>query len=93
MTTTPPIKSPWGVPARLPPLGLAYVAAALEKAGFQVNMLDNYQLNKPIDYVKQEIKRLNPEIVGITCSSVTYQRCVETAKAAKEVLACCNIQR
>jgi anaerobic magnesium-protoporphyrin IX monomethyl ester cyclase len=91
MTTTPPIRSPWGVPARLPPLGLAYVAAALEKAGFQVNMLDNYQLNKPIDYVKQEIKRLNPEIVGITCGSVTYQRCVETAKAAKEVLPSCKV--
>ena len=48
MTTVPPLKSPWGVPARLPPLGLAYVAAALEKAGFEVNMLDNYQLNKPM---------------------------------------------
>jgi anaerobic magnesium-protoporphyrin IX monomethyl ester cyclase len=91
MTTAPPIKSPWGVPAVLPPLGLAYVAAALEKAGFQVEMLDNYQLNKPIDYVKLEIKRLNPEIVGITCSSVTYQRCVETAKAVKEVLPSCKV--
>jgi anaerobic magnesium-protoporphyrin IX monomethyl ester cyclase len=91
MTTAPPVKSPWGVPARVPPLGLAYVAAALEKAGFQVEMLDNYQLNKPIDYVKQEIKRLAPEIVGITCSSVTYQRCIETAKAVKEVLPSCKV--
>jgi anaerobic magnesium-protoporphyrin IX monomethyl ester cyclase len=91
MTTAPPLKSPWGVPARLPPLGLAYVAAALEKAGFQVNMLDNYQLNKPMDYVKQEIERLNPEIIGITCGSVTYQKCVETAKAAKEVLPSCKV--
>ena len=91
MTTAPPVKSPWGVPARVPPLGLAYVAAALEKAGFQVSMLDNYQLHKPIDYVKQEIKRLNPEIIGITCGSVTYERCIETAKAAKEVLPSCKI--
>ena len=91
MTTAPPIKSPWGVPAVLPPLGLAYVAAALEKAGFQVEIFDNYQLKKPIDYVKLEIKRLNPEIVGITCSSVTYQRCVETAKAVKEVLPSCKV--
>jgi len=91
MTTAPPVFSPWGVPAKLPPLGLAYVAAALEKAGFQVEILDNYQLNKPIDYVKQEVKRLAPEIVGITCSSVTYQRCVETAKAVKEVLPSCKV--
>ena len=91
MTTAPPIKSPWGVPARVPPLGLAYVAAALEKAGFQVEILDNYQLKKPIDYVKLETKRLDPEIVGITCSSVTYQRCVETAKAVKEVKPSCKV--
>src|SRR3989337_481291 len=91
MTTAPPVKSPWGVPARVPPLGLAYVAASLEKAGFQVEMLDNYQLNKPIDYVKQEIKRLAPEIVGITCSSVTYRRCIETAKTVKELLPSCKV--
>jgi len=91
MTTVPPLKSPWGVPARLPPLGLAYVAAALEKAGFEVNMLDNYQLNKPMDFVKQEIERLKPEIIGITCSSVTYERCIETAKLAKELLPSCKV--
>ena len=91
MTTAPPIKSPWGVPARVPPLGLAYVAAALEKAGFQVSIFDNYQLGKPIDYVKVEIKRLDPEIVGITCGSVTYQRCIETAKAVKEVKPSCKV--
>jgi anaerobic magnesium-protoporphyrin IX monomethyl ester cyclase len=91
MTTAPPIKSPWGVPARVPPLGLAYIAAALEKTGFKVEIFDNYQLKKPIDYVKLEIKRLEPEIVGITCSSVTYQRCVETAKAVKEVMPSCKV--
>jgi len=91
MTTAPPIKSPWGVPKRLPPLGLAYVAAALEKAGFQVEILDNYNLKKSSEQVKLEIKRLEPEIVGITCGSVTYRRCIETAKAVKEVLPSCRI--
>jgi anaerobic magnesium-protoporphyrin IX monomethyl ester cyclase len=91
MTPAPPIKSPWGVPKVLPPLGLAYVAAALEKGGFQVQMLDNYQLRKSIDYVKLEIKKLKPEIVGINCSSVTYERCIETAKAVKEVLPSCKV--
>jgi radical SAM superfamily enzyme YgiQ (UPF0313 family) len=75
----------------VPPLGLAYVAAALEKAGFHAEIFDNYQLKKPIDYVKLEIKRLDPDIVGITCSSVTYQRCVETAKAVKEVKPSCKV--
>jgi len=91
MTTAPPKTSPWGLSRRLPPLGLAYVAGALEKAGFQVEILDNYLLKKPIDYVKLEIKRLSPEIVGITCGSVTYQRCIQTAKAVKEVLPSCRV--
>jgi len=91
MTTAPPLNSPWGVSGRLPPLGLAYVAAALEKADFQVEILDNYHIKKPIEDVKLEIKRLEPEIVGITCGSVTYRRCIETAKAVKEVLPSCKI--
>ena len=51
MTTAPPLNSPWGVPGKLPPLGLAYVGAALEKADFQVEILDNYNLKKPIEQV------------------------------------------
>jgi anaerobic magnesium-protoporphyrin IX monomethyl ester cyclase len=91
MTTAPPEKGPWIHGRRFLPIGLAYVAAALEKSGFQVEMLDNYLLEKPIDEVKLEIKRLNPEIVGITCSSATYSRCVETAKAVKETLPSCKV--
>ena len=67
------------------------MAASLEKAGFDVQVLDNYLLEKPIDQVKLELRRLNPEIVGITCSSATYSRCVETAKAIKETLPSCKV--
>lgn len=91
MSTAPPEHSPWSVPMRLPPLGLSYVAAALEKAGFKVEMLDNYLLRKSIDEVKEIVKRASPEIVGMTCSSASYPRCVETAKAIKEVLPSCKI--
>ena len=57
MTTIPPENSPWGIPAKLPPLGLSYVAGALEKAGFEVQMLDNYQMRTTIDFVKQEVQK------------------------------------
>jgi anaerobic magnesium-protoporphyrin IX monomethyl ester cyclase len=91
MTTAPPAKGPWIHGRRFLPIGLAYVAAALEKSGFQVDMLDNYLLEKPIEEVKLELKRLNPEIVGVTCSSATYSRCVETAQAVKETLPSCKV--
>jgi radical SAM superfamily enzyme YgiQ (UPF0313 family) len=70
---------------KLPPLGLAYIAAALEKNGFQVEIYDNYLLERPIEEVKSEVKKRSPEIVGITCSSLTYERSIELAKAVKEV--------
>lgn len=91
MTTAPPEDSPWIFGRKLPPLGLTYVAAALEQADFQVELIDNYMLKKPLDYIKSEAKRLKPDIVGITCGSVTYQPCIETAKAIKEVLPSCEI--
>jgi anaerobic magnesium-protoporphyrin IX monomethyl ester cyclase len=91
MTTAPPTDSPWFLGKKVPPLGLAYVAANLEKHGFQVTMLDNYMLQKPINEVQQLVLSLKPEIVGITCSSATYVRCVETAKGIKEAFPSCKI--
>jgi anaerobic magnesium-protoporphyrin IX monomethyl ester cyclase len=91
MTTAPPPHSPWGISGRLPPLGLLFVAGSLEKADFEVQLLDNYHVRKPLEQVKQEIRRLEPEIVGITCGSVTYRPCIETAKAVKEALPSCKI--
>jgi radical SAM superfamily enzyme YgiQ (UPF0313 family) len=91
MTTAPPEKGAWYLGKRLPPIGLMYVAAALEKAGFEVQMLDNYLMKKTIDEVKQYVARVNPQIAGITCGSATYPRCIETAKAIKEILPKCKV--
>ena len=91
MTTAPPENGAWYLGKRLPPIGLMYVAAALEKAGFEVQMLDNYLMKKSIGEIKQLVTNLNPQIVGITCGSATYARCVETARAIKEALPNCRI--
>ncbi len=91
MTTAPPEDGAWYLGKRLPPIGLMYVAAALEKSGYNVQMLDNYLMKKPIEEVKQLISSLKPQIVGITCGSATYPQCVETAKAIKEVNPTCHI--
>ncbi len=57
MTTALPEKSPWGMAGKLAPLGLAYVAAALEKNGYLVEIYDNYLLERPIEEVKAEIRK------------------------------------
>ena len=91
MTTAPPEKDTWCHGKRLPPIGLMYVAAALEKAGFEVQMLDNYLIKKSVEEVKQLILSINPLIVGITCGSATYHRCIETAQAIKQTKPECTI--
>ena len=91
MTTAPPENGAWYLGKRLPPIGLMYVAAALEKAGFQVQMLDNYLMKKTTEEIKQLITQVNPQIVGITCGSATYPRCIETAKAIKQTKPDCKI--
>jgi radical SAM superfamily enzyme YgiQ (UPF0313 family) len=91
MTTAPPENGAWYLGKRLPPIGLMYVAAALEKAGFKVHMLDNYLMKKSTEEIKQLITQINPEIVGITCGSATYPRCVETSKAIKQAKPDCKI--
>jgi radical SAM superfamily enzyme YgiQ (UPF0313 family) len=90
MTTAPSENSAWYLGKRLPPIGLMYVAAALEKAGFEVQILDNYLMKKSTNEIKQLVTSLNPQIVGITCGSATYSRSIETAKAIKEVLPKCK---
>ena len=91
MTTAPPSNAPWFHGKRLPPLGLMYVAAALEKAGHQVQMLDNYLMQQSTEEVQQLAQKIQPAIVGITCGSATYKKCVETAKAIKQVVPNCKI--
>jgi anaerobic magnesium-protoporphyrin IX monomethyl ester cyclase len=91
MTTAPPENAPWYLGRKFPPLGLSYVAGALEKAGFEVQVLDNYLLKLPLADVQNHVKKLNPQVIGITCSSATYHKCVETAAAIKQVAPTCKI--
>lgn len=77
-------ESPWGPSRMLPPLGLTYIAAVLEKQGFEVKIFDNYLFKKPIDHIKLLVKKLNPKMIGIGCNSINYKSCIEIAKAVKE---------
>ena len=80
-----PVGSPWGLSKMLPPLGLMYIAAVLEKHGFDVKIFDNYLFNKPVNHIKLLVREFRPRIVGISCNSVTYRNCLEIAEAVKEV--------
>ena len=72
----------WGV---VPPLGLAYIASVLEKENHKVSIIDAPALNLTKQETLEELKKLDPDVVGITCMSSTIRGALEAAQIAKEV--------
>ncbi len=79
------------------PLGLAYIAAYLEKQGYKPEILDcmayyeeiekqkegNYRIGLSEKEIIEKIKNFNPDIVGVSCSFSIYEK--DSIKIAKLV--------
>jgi len=76
------VKSVVGVSS--PPLGLAYLASVLRKDN-EVRIIDSDILDYGMEDVRRELKRFNPDIVGITSVTPSIPQAYEVAKIAKEV--------
>lgn len=66
----------------VPPLGLMYVAAVLEKAGHAVQIYDSdpdFQSS-----MIREIKEFDPDLIGFSFLTVAYQRAYKLARKLKE---------
>lgn len=68
----------------LPPLGISYIAAVLEKNGYEVSILDAIALNLTKDETRDYIKRERPDIVGVTAMTSNIRGALEAASVAKE---------
>ncbi len=69
-------------------LGLGYLAAVLEKNNYRVDVIDCQVLKLSPEEFRIEISKRQPDIVGITSSTLTYQSGLKLVKIAKE--ACPN---
>ena len=67
-----------------PSLGLGYLAAILEKNHYQVEIIDCQALKLSYEQFKNEISKRQPNIVGITSTTLTYKSALKIAKIAKE---------
>ncbi len=67
-----------------PPLGIAYIAAMLERNGVTVKILDAPALEIGHETVKTEIQKYSPDIVAITSVTPTIESALMTAKISKE---------
>src|SRR5208337_4328888 len=67
------------------PLGIAYLGAVAEKEGHEVNAID-CQAEK-LDYTtfRQKISQVNPDIIGVTATTLLYNSAKKIITIAKEV--------
>lgn len=67
-----------------PPLGLGYIAAVLEKNGYEVEIYDclplYYSVNEVVDYI---LKR-KPDIIGVSVMSTNYEGAREMSNLIKK---------
>ena len=66
----------------IPPLGLAYLAAALEKGGFSVKIIDGFVEDVNISGIISS----QPDIIGLTATTPTFNSALSIARRIKDGL-------
>jgi len=66
------------------PLGIGYLAAVLEKNQYEVDVIDCQALKLSYKEFESKISKRQPNIVGITSTTLTYKSALQIAKIAKE---------
>ncbi len=67
----------------LPPIGIGYLAAALERDGLQVKVIDANAEGLSRTEVVQRLSRYAPRVVGISSTSVNIRRALKLAREVK----------
>jgi len=69
-----------------PPIGLLYVATSIkENSNHKVEVLDASVDKLSLKQIGEEIKKFNPDIVGMTLSTFSLLECIRIARLAKEI--------
>ena len=65
------------------PLGIAYLAAVLEKAHHQIKLIDAAALQYDKDDIIKETRSFGPDLVGITATTASFTKALDVAKEIK----------
>jgi hypothetical protein len=66
------------------PLGIGYLGSVLYKNHFDVNVIDCQAQKLTHTQFREEISKVQPSIVGVTSTTLTYKSALQIAKIAKE---------
>jgi anaerobic magnesium-protoporphyrin IX monomethyl ester cyclase len=72
------------------PLGIGYLGAVCEKAGYDVNVIDCQAERLDFDGFRKRIAQTDADVVGMTSTTLTYKSALENARIAKEELPECT---
>jgi radical SAM superfamily enzyme YgiQ (UPF0313 family) len=67
----------------VPPLGIAYLAAVLEKKGHIVSIIDAFAEGLDINSLEDRIKRTAPDLIGVTGMTPVIDNALRTAKVCR----------
>ena len=67
------------------PLGLAYIAGALEQAGHTVNFVDGDAESISMTALRNRIQAFSPDIVGLYCGTFMINKVRKVAQLAKNI--------
>ena len=70
----------------MPPLGLASIAAYLERAGFNCAILDCYAHPDADRHFRQLLREQRPALLGISCTTASFHDAVRLTELAKSEL-------
>jgi anaerobic magnesium-protoporphyrin IX monomethyl ester cyclase len=71
------------------PLGIGYLAAVLEQNGYDVNVIDCQALKLTLNEVENELRKRQPDMVGLTSTTLTYKSALKIIEVAKKTLPNC----
>ncbi len=69
-----------------PPLGLAYLASVLEKAGYNVSIIDAVALGLSHKQTASKLKTMKPNVIGITSITPTISDAMRSVMVLKEAV-------
>ncbi|MBW2324549.1 MAG: B12-binding domain-containing radical SAM protein [Deltaproteobacteria bacterium] len=68
-----------------PPLGLAFLAAVLERAGVEVEVLDFVVFPYSLEMLQSELEAFLPDIVGLTSVTMNFHEAARVLKDVKRI--------
>jgi len=64
----------------VPPMGLCYIAAILEKNSFEVHIIDQYAYRLSNEQLLNRISEMEPDVVGFSCLTPVFSNVEELCK-------------